>query len=162
MKRHWSYFRYLIRHKWFVFVAGLQTEAPLWRLVIHDWSKFLPCEWGPYARSFYNRDGSKRDWKTRDPWDQMEFNEAWNHHQKFNKHHWQYWLLTNDNDDPKHKPLPIPEKYLLEMVSDWMGTGRLITGKWDVWNWYEANKSRIILNERTRASVEWLLFSLMK
>lgn len=45
MKAHWNYFKYVIRHKWFVFIAGLQTGAPLWRLIIHDWTKFLLQMW---------------------------------------------------------------------------------------------------------------------
>jgi hypothetical protein len=31
----------------------------LLRLIIHDWSKFLPCEWIPYANYFY---GDLPDW----------------------------------------------------------------------------------------------------
>ena len=33
MRKHWLYLKYLMRHKWFVFVAGLRTGAPLWRLI---------------------------------------------------------------------------------------------------------------------------------
>ena len=47
LKPHLRYLGYVVRHKWFVFRAGLRTGAPLWRLVIHDWSKFTPAEWGP-------------------------------------------------------------------------------------------------------------------
>jgi hypothetical protein len=39
---HWRYFTYLVRHKWFVFLAGRRTGVPPRRLLIHDWSKFLP------------------------------------------------------------------------------------------------------------------------
>lgn len=53
MSQHWKYAVYLARHKWFVFMAGLRVGAPLWRLIVHDWSKFLLCEWLPYARYFY-------------------------------------------------------------------------------------------------------------
>src|SRR6266536_5236416 len=104
MKGHWAYLKYVLRHKWFVFIAGRWVGAPLWRLIIHDWSKFLPCEWEPYVQSFYCRDGSKRDWKTRDVWTKMEFDLAWNHHQKVNKHHWQFWTLVTDSDDPRLRP----------------------------------------------------------
>jgi Family of unknown function (DUF5662) len=159
MKAHISYLNYVMRHKWFVFLACIHCQVGLWRALIHDWSKFMPVEWGPYVRSFYNRDGGKRDWKTRDPWEKMEFDNAWNHHQKVNKHHWQYWLLTNDSDEPKVKPLPMPDKYIREMIADWWGAGRAITGVWDAWAWYQKNKDRIILEESTRTEVEiklWL------
>lgn len=157
MKAHWSYLKYVIRHKWFVFIACRRLGVSLWRSIIHDWSKFLPCEWGPYVRSFYNRDGTKRDWKARDPWEKMEFDAAWNHHQKANKHHWQYWLLTNDSDEPKVKPLLMPEKYIREMVADWWGAGRAITGTWGACSWYSKNSEKIILNLDVRRKVEILL-----
>jgi len=31
-----KYFILTLKHKWFVFLAGLKTKAPLWRLIIHD------------------------------------------------------------------------------------------------------------------------------
>lgn len=156
MKKHFQYASYVFRHKWWVFVAGLKIGAPVWRLLIHDWSKFLPCEWSPYVNSFYG--GFK--WKERPQKIKDAFNSAWNHHQKANKHHWQYWLLTNDSDDPKHKPLPMPESYAREMVADWMGAGRAITGKWECPQWYAKNKDKIILHDDTRLYVETLLSSL--
>lgn len=162
MRSHWSYLKYVIRHKWFVLLAGLQIGAPLWRLIIHDWTKFLPCEWGPYVEKFYGKKVDKdepddyRYWSARGPVD-AAFDHAWNHHQKANKHHWQYWLLTNDSDDPKHKPMQMPEKFVLEMVADWMGAGRAITGKWEVFGWYQKNKEWIVLQGRTRTDVESLL-----
>jgi hypothetical protein len=157
MKRHLAYLRYVLRHKYFVFIACLRCGVSLWRAIIHDWSKFLPCEWDAYARSFYNRDGSKRDWKTRDCWDKMEFDAAWNHHQKHNDHHWQYWLLTNDSDEPQSKPLLMPPRCWREMVADWWGAGKAITGTWDARNWYIKNASKIKLHEVVRPSVEQLL-----
>lgn len=157
LRPHLSYLKYVLRHKWFVFIASWHCEVSLWRAIIHDWSKFLPCEWTPYVRSFYNANGTKREWKTRTDADKEAFNRAWNHHQKANKHHWQYWLLTNDSDDPKHVALPMPEKYAREMVADWFGAGRAITGAWGAIDWYAKNKGKIILHEQTRNQVEALL-----
>lgn len=157
MKRHLAYLKYVLNHKRHVYHACRITRAPWWRSVIHDWSKFVPCEWTAYAHSFYNRDGSKRDWKSRDPWEKMAFNRAWNHHQKANKHHWQYWVLTNDSDDPKHSPLYMPDRYVREMVADWVGAGIAITGRMEVGTWYAANKHKIMLHDTTRTFVEQLI-----
>jgi hypothetical protein len=154
MKKHLRYLSYVIRHKTFVLLAGLATRAPLWRLIIHDYSKFLPSEWFPYVHSFYG------NWKWRDRPETVAraFDIAWNHHQKRNKHHWQYWVLINDSDDPKLRPLRMPEDYIREMVADWMGAGRAITGKWGgVSDWYAKNRDKIILHENTRAKVESLI-----
>lgn len=149
MKRHLAYLRYVLRHKWFVFVAGRHVKVSLWRIIIHDWSKFLPSEWGPYAWTFYTKNGKSRYQET------PEFHQAWNAHQKRNKHHWQYWLLQEDSG--KTFPLEMSIKYIREMVADWMGAGRAITGKWECQEWYEANKDKMILYYRTRHLVEALL-----
>lgn len=130
--------------------------------MVHDFSKFMPCEWFPYVEKFYGKKVDKdepddyRYWSARGPIE-AAFEHAWNHHQKANKHHWQYWLLTNDSDAPKHKPMQMPKAFVLEMVADWMGAGRAITGKWEFFAWYQANKGKIILQEQTRTDVESLL-----
>lgn len=157
MRAHWKYLLYVIRHKWFVFIACRYAGVSLWQSIIHDWTKFLPSEWGPYVHSFYNPDGTKKDWKARGPLNKQEFDLAWNYHQKRNKHHWQYWLLTNDSDEPKVKALPMPDKYMREMVADWMGAGRTITGRWDYIDWYAKNRDRMILHKYTIDDVERIM-----
>jgi hypothetical protein len=165
VKPHLQYASYVARHKWFVFRAGLKTSAPLWRLVIHDWSKLTPAEWGAYVESFY---------KPLDPSigrgegeagvalvgrlkaeRQARFNAAWLHHQHRNPHHWQHWLLRED--DGPMLALEMPAKLVREMVADWMGAGRAITGKWEVSSWYAANRDKIALGDDTRLRVEQLV-----
>jgi hypothetical protein len=152
-----------------VFVAGLKTKAPIWLLLIHDLSKLLPSEFFPYADYFY--DQKMKDKENIEafplfvnaelaPWGYYakdRFNVAWLYHQKRNPHHWQYWYLMNDSDP--HLPLPMPEKYAREMVADWAGAGRAITGKWEVCAWYEKNKNKIILHPDTREFVEGVLLA---
>lgn len=158
--KHLRYLRYLIRHKWFVLLAGLRTGVPLWRLLIHDWSKFLPAEWFPYVEFFYGQQADKNEpddfryWgavtKLRDP-----FDRAWLHHQHFNPHHWQYWILREDGGDTKY--VSMPEHFAREMVADWCGAGRAITGRWEVWIWYAKNCHNILLNSNTVKLVEKLV-----
>jgi len=88
--KHFKYLSYVIRHKWFVFRAGMRTGAPLLRLIIHDWSKFLPSEWFAYVNHFYGYEKTEAT--------KAAFDLAWLRHQKRNKHHWQYWVLLNDSD----------------------------------------------------------------
>ncbi len=161
MKGHFAYMRYVLRHKWFVFVGGVRTRAPLWRLVVHDWSKFTRSEWGPYVRQFYAPDGSNRAGVRRkdggyDLAEQpYEFQRAWLGHQRRNKHHWQAWVLLGDNG--QLVPIEMPERYVREMVADWIGAGRAITGQWDPRPWYEKNRSLMVLHDETRVRVEQLL-----
>lgn len=149
MKRHWSYLKYIIRHKWYVGIAAWHCGCTLGTALVHDISKFLPSEWFAYAYTFYDDDGKSRYIEN------DRFNEAWNHHQKRNKHHWQYWLLKMDRGDVI--ALEMPDKYIKEMVADWMGAGRAITGKWEVEQWYEKNKDNIILHPSTRVKVKYYL-----
>lgn len=149
MKRHVNYLKYILRHKWFVIVASRKFGVPLWLALLHDWSKFRPSEWTPYAETFYKSNGEKQYVES------MEFEWAWNHHQKRNKHHWQYWLLTLDSGETE--ALEMPLRYVREMVADWAGAGRAITGKWEYVKWYEHNKIKIKLNDRTRRLVEVLI-----
>lgn len=165
---HLKYLRYLLRHKWYVLVAGLRTGTPLWRLLVHDWSKFLPSEWGPYVDYFYGPEPAVREERrrmdrlvlgytlTRSGQEvQAEFNRAWNLHQKRQPHHWQFWVLTQD--DGESFPLPIPDHFVREMVADWAGAGRAITGRWEVCSWYAKNKNRMRLRTETRGQVEQIL-----
>ena len=57
----------------------------------HDKSKYSKEEMPAYDNHFYNKDKEKPG----------EFTKAWNHHQKFNKHHWQYWIIVNSDGKQK-------------------------------------------------------------
>src|SRR3990167_874121 len=151
MRAHLAYLRYVLRHKWYVFIACRACGVPLWQAIIHDWNKFLPSEWFPYVGTFYAPDGSKR--YVEGP----RFAEAWNHHQKRAPHHWQYWLLTWDRGDTE--PIPMPERYMREMVADWWGAGRAITGRWEAHLWYEKNKDVIRIHKNTRCAMEYVMDS---
>jgi len=127
-----------IRHKVFVFRAGLRTKAPIWRLIIHDWSKFTPAEAPHYGRQFFG-----------DASDPLGFSYAWLHHQRRNPHHWEYWIPISGHNRGGYgdlEPLPMPEWAVREMVADWMGASRAYEGRWPTrgnWPWLHANRGRI-------------------
>lgn len=157
MSAHFRYLSYVIRHKWFVFLAGLKTDAPLWRLVIHDWSKFLPSEWFPYVEMFHGLGQTIDRVYEREKYAPIKnaFDRAWLHHQHANPHHWQHWVLREDSGATKL--LQMPEHFIREMVADWMGAGRAITGRWETAEWYAKNREKILMTEPTRVLVEALL-----
>lgn len=150
MKPHLKYLSYVLRHKWFVFRAGLKTGAPLWRLIIHDYSKFSPAEWNAYVTSFYS--GKPRE-ETKDI-----FQRGWLHHLHKNPHHWLHWVLLNE--DGTRSAFEMPRPIVREMVADWMGAGRAITGHWDIKEWYAKNNDNMLLHPMTRLYVEHMLTSL--
>lgn len=135
MKWHFLYLMYFIKHKWFVFIACMKLGVPVIQALIHDLSKFTPSEWPIYVRYFHQRRAEFLAGKIL--YAKPDFDFAWNHHQKANKHHFQHWLLIAD--DSSIRPIPIPERYAREMVADWLGAGRAKTGSWDIQSWIQKN-----------------------
>lgn len=128
-----------IKHKWFVFKAGLKTKAPIWRLIIHDWTKFTPMEAPHYGRQFFG-----------DKTQPLKFSYAWLHHQKTNPHHWEYWIpITGHNRGGSGdlEPLPMPEWAVREMLADWLGATRAYQGFYpetlSEWCWFHENIIKI-------------------
>ena len=155
MGRHLAYLKYIICHKWFVFWECARLGI-VWRGLIHDWHKFLPSEWLPYARYFYNPDGTpkqRRDstgyYKPTETGDSA-FDFAWLLHQKRGRHHWQWWILPEDEGGIKI--LAMGEKDCLEMLADWRGAGKA-QGAPDITLWYEAHGQKMQLHPDTR---QWL------
>lgn len=100
--RHWQYLKYVMIHKYWVFLAGWELGIP-WLALIHDLSKFMPDEWRWYARHFYAPDGSKQTWQGKDGFyvdlkNDIKFEQAWQRHIRRNKHHPQYWVIIQSAD----------------------------------------------------------------
>lgn len=151
LKRNLEYARYIVRHKWFVFQAGRITKAPLWRLLIHDWSKLTPSEWPQYRDHFYPPTQTLAARLNSLP----HYHAAWQSHLRRNGHHWQYWV--NNNDDGTFMVIEMPEPFVREMVADWCGAGRAITGKWEAYDWYAKHEAIMKLHSDTRTLVVQIL-----
>jgi hypothetical protein len=154
MRAHLKYLRYVLRHKWFVFLAARDLGIP-WLGFIHDWSKLLPSEWNPYVQFFYGKVAkAKRDatgyYKPTDTGD-AAFDFAWLLHQRRNKHHWQWWCLSEDEGGLK--VLAIPDKYRREMLADWIGAGKA-QGTPDTHKWWLANNHKMRMHDDTRRWIE--------
>ena len=144
MRKHWLYLQYVLRHKWFVLIE-CRRRGLWWRGLMHDMSKFRPSEWVAYVNYFYGA-SSDHNYRVNEA-----FNLAWLHHQHRNLHHWQYWVLKEDEGG--HKVLPMPHAYRTEMLCDWFGAGRA-QGHPDTRGWYLENRGSMNLHPDTRAWVE--------
>ena len=158
MTKYLKYLNYVLRHKWFVFLECCKRGIP-WLGLVHDWSKLRPSEFIPYARHFYGRNRDEQFRKEKiEGYDKAEdqqdntFNKAWLYHIHRNKHHWQYWLLIQDED--KDIALEIPHRYRKELLADWTGAGKAITGRNNNRTWYLKNKDRMKLGPITREHIE--------
>lgn len=150
-KRYWNYFKTMIEHKLNVGHYGFLLGLPIWVILFHDWDKFLPGTFVAYARTFRNPDGTKRDGRTED--ETKDFKHAWLQHIHLNKHHWQHYVLHND--DGTTDLLPMPDLYIREMVADWAGASKTYGG--NLKEWYEKTKPHRMLESNTRLLVEYYL-----
>lgn len=155
---HLRYLSYVLRHKWFVFLGGLRYRVPLHQLIVHDWSKFTPREWGPYVDQFYRGDTPKsREGYYHNPdAAKTRFNSAWLRHGLDNKHHWQHYVMFTE---PGKEPVvvPMPDRFVREMLADWSGAGRAQGAGNDPLHWYMKNRDRMTLHPLTRQRVDELV-----
>lgn len=151
------YLKYVIRHKWFVACACWRVRA-YWHALTHDLSKFRPSELLPYANFFYGDIKRGRDetgyYKPTDTGN-AAFDFAWLLHQKRNRHHWQWWLLPEDEGGLKI--LPMPKNYILQMLCDWQGAGRAQKATTTVNEWYYKNKGKMRFHQITQEKLEEML-----
>lgn len=160
LMKYFKYTFYLLKHKWYVmldcFKAGLFRAG-----IFHDWSKLRPSELVPYANFFYGLEGIKKGgikkdrtkgyYKPTDTGD-SKFDMAWFYHQRRNKHHWQYWTLVEDQTGVV-KPVPMPMKYVREMVSDWQGAGQAQNSTTSCLEWFELHKDKMQLHHMTEFNI---------
>lgn len=161
MTAHFRYLRYVLRHKWFVFLGGLRFRVPLHQLIVHDWTKFKPSEWTPYVDQFYRKDskhsGNNRAGYYHTPEQgKTRFNHAWIAHAHLNPHHWQRWAMVTE---PGKEPVcaPMPERFIREMLADWSGAGRAQGAGPDPLPWYVKNRDRMYFHPTTRARIDTLI-----
>ena len=146
---YWDYFKYIVEHKKNVGIECLKTGQFIHALT-HDLSKFRPSEFIPYARFFFRKDRANNY----NPYDENDedFQKGWGFHQKRNKHHWNYWVSITRKDELY--PLPIPMKYIRQMIADWKGMSRKFGGMWQ--EYYDKNKQNMILHNDTCRKINYL------
>lgn len=120
-----------------------------YNLWAHDTSKYSREEYDAYDAYFY---GGKKTKEVKEA-----FNYAWLHHIHNNPHHWQYWVLINDDPKERTVALDIPYKYVIEMICDWWSFSWKTGNLYEIFDWYDAHKKRMILSEHTRELVEQIL-----
>lgn len=158
VKKYLKYFKYVMEHKKNVFIEcwkeGLYIHA-----FTHDLSKFLPSEFLPYTKYFYGDWGVKIEKSYPDKENYIngqsclsvsylkckkEFNKAWEHHYKHNKHHWNYWVGRE-----------MPEKYIKQMICDWKAMSKKFADT--AQEFYMKNHDKINLTHNSRVLLEFNL-----
>ena len=119
----------------------------------HDLSKFYNEEYDAYDDYFYGKEGLT-DKEAIQSIDEA-FDYAWLHHIHNNKHHWQYWVLLED--EGKTKALEMPIEYVYEMIADWWSFSWKKGNLKEIFEWYDSHKNKMVLHQNTRKLVEDIL-----
>lgn len=157
MRQYISHFKYTLAHKWYVFEECCKRGIPLQGL-LHDLSKFTPIEFAAYANNFFEEDGSRREGRPFESSIRDAFAMAWNHHQSSNPHHPTYWAKPSIKKDGtvEIEYVRMPRKFVLEMVSDWIGAGKA-QGTADEYEWYVSHRDRIVMHPHTKREVDYYM-----
>lgn len=132
-----------------IFTEYMESDT---RILLHDNSKGGEDEYAAYDRYFY---GGNRSHAV-----VQDFNRAWLHHIHHNPHHWQYWVLINDEPNEGEIVLEMPFTYIIEMICDWWAFSWQKGNLSEIFSWYDEHSKYIKLAPKTRETVEDILWKL--
>lgn len=149
MSNYMKHFCTIFKHKIIVMIECFKC-GQYWRGLMHDNSKFGVTEFASSARNFQG-DRSPIDAEK----EKYGYSLAWQHHKGHNPHHWEYWI---DNvGERKNTPIKIPYKYVVEMLCDWIGAGKVyVNEKWtqsEPYNYYVKVRDNRIIHPETEALI---------
>ena len=150
----WKHFKTITRHKWLV-LCGCFRVGLYWQGICHDLSKYSPTEFRAGARYYQG---------TRSPNAQERaekgYSEAWMHHKGRNRHHYEYWTDMNPATR-NYEPIPMPRKYLVEMVMDRRAACMTYQGSaytdGSALAYLENSREKDLMHPETRRQLEYIL-----
>lgn len=154
MGKVWRHFCTITRHRWLV-RQGCFRIGLYWRGLVHDLSKYSPTEFRVGAKYFQgNRSPNAAER------DEKGYSEAWIHHKGRNRHHYEYW--TDMNMVSKvYEPIPMPRKYLCEMVMDRRAACIVYEGDkytdGSALTYFERSREKELMHPQTRQELQFLL-----
>ena len=121
---------------------------------LHDHSKSQSDEYEAYDAYFY---GGNRSYQV-----VQNFNHAWVKHIHRNPHHWQHWILLNDDPNEGEIILDMPYNYILEMICDWWAFSWNKGNLREIFDWWNEHREWIKLSDKTRETVVYILSAIAK
>lgn len=152
----WRHFKTITRHKWMVmkycFRVGLYKQG-----LLHDLSKYSPTEFlvgCRYYQGYRSPNNGERE--------ERGVSTAWLHHKGRNRHHFEYWVDYALGTDTVIAGVPMPRRYIVEMVMDRISACRNYNG--DTYTdaapleYFLKNKDRLwFMHKTTKRELEGLL-----
>ena len=150
----WQHFITITHHRRLV-RKGCFKVGLYWQGLTHDLSKYSPVEFKVGAKYFQgNRspNGAERDDKG--------YSEAWMHHKGRNRHHWEYWTDMSPVTK-RYEAIPMPRKYLAEMVMDRRAACIVYQGKdytdGSALTYFLKSRERYLMHPSTQRELEYIL-----
>ena len=152
----WKHFKTITRHKWMVmkycFRVGLYKQG-----LLHDLSKYSPTEFLVGCK-YYQGNRSPNNGER----EERGVSNAWLHHKGRNRHHFEYWVDYALGTDTVIAGVPMPRRYIVEMVMDRISACRNYSG--DTYTdaspleYFLKNKDRLwFMHKTTKRELEGLL-----
>ena len=161
LKKVIGHFTTITRHKILVmkecFKIGLYKQG-----LTHDLSKYSPTEFLVGCK-YYQGNRSPNNAER----EETGVSKAWLHHKGRNRHHFEYWIdYSVEKDGNPMTGMPMPRKYIAEMMMDRMAASKIYNGK--NYNdhfplqYYEKGKHHYMMHPQTEKDLVKLLTILDK
>ena len=152
----WQHFKTITHHKFLVmrycFRIGLYRQG-----LAHDLSKYSWTEFSKGCR-YWQGNRSPNNAEREDTGVSL----SWLHHKGRNKHHFEYWIDYGIGCESIIKGVPMPRKYVAEMIIDRISASRTYLGKKYTdsapYEYYRKGKKDLwFVHGRTKEQIEFLL-----
>ena len=150
----WKHFVTITKHRMLV-CGGCFRVGLYWRGLTHDLSKYSPTEFWIGAK-YYQGNRSPNTAER----EEKGYSEAWMHHKGRNRHHYEYWTDLS-KETKQYESLPMPRKYLVEMVMDRRAACMTYQGKnytpGAALQYLRNSMEKNRMNPKTRQELDYLL-----
>jgi len=150
----WRHFLTITKHH-FLVMDGCFRVGLIWQGLAHDLSKYSPAEFCNGVRHYQgvrSPNSAERELKG--------YSEAWMHHKGRNRHHYEYWTDLN-LETRTYQPVPIPRRYLVEMVMDRRAACMTYQGKnytpASALTYFDNSRDKWLMHPQTRQELGFLL-----
>ena len=150
----WQHLKTITHHRHLV-MAGCFRVGLVWQGLTHDLSKYSPTEFlvgAKYYQGTRSPNAAEREIKG--------YSEAWIHHKGRNRHHYEYWTDMS-RETRQYEAVPMPRKYLVEMVMDRRAACMVYQGKnytdGSALAYFDGSREKALMHPQTRQELGYLL-----
>ena len=151
----WKHFKTITHHKILV-CKGCFKIGLYWQGLTHDMSKYSPTEF-KVGLKYYQGTRSPNNAERED----KGYSSAWLHHKGRNKHHYEYWIDYSSRVPGGMLPVPMPRKYIAEMIMDRIAACKVYNGdnytNKSALDYYKLGLDPAPMHDETRKWLEFFL-----